>query len=286
MSEIGIEQDAAASMRFFSKRVRLAAGSFRQQSGLRVVGPMKRGLKVAVMLQGHQSYGLDDRPALTMTGPTLLVAANDGNHMQSRICHADETVRCAIVQIDADFAEEQLGASFDSLMDKGGGHAQVWVRSAGADLRALVHQMSECRIEGAMRRLYLAGKALELAATVVDQIVNEPPARTARLSARAVEQVQAAHALLIESTRNPPSLSELARSTGLNVTKLTAGFRQIYGTTVFDYLQEHRLQQAYELIRSGAMSVSEAAFHVGYNPAHFSGIFRKRFGVLPSTLRG
>ncbi|MGO4815974.1 helix-turn-helix domain-containing protein, partial [Cupriavidus sp. 2MCAB6] len=50
-------------------------------------------------------------------------------------------------------------------------------------------------------------------------------------------------------------------------------------------LQAHRLQQAYDLIRSGEKSVAEAAYHVGYNPAHFSGIFRKRFGILPSTLR-
>lgn len=87
-----------------------------------------------------------------------------------------------------------------------------------------------------MRRVYMAGKALELAATVVDRIVNEK-ARRIRLSPRTIEQVRAAHDLLLEASRDPPTLGELARSTGRNVSKLTAGFRQIYGASVFDYLQ-------------------------------------------------
>lgn len=67
--------------------------------------------------------------------------------------------------------------------------------------------------------------------------------------------------------------------------KLSAGFRQVYGASVFGFLQEYRLEQAYKLISTGEMSVSEAAFHVGYGAAHFATIFRKRFGVSPSSLR-
>ncbi|MFS7221060.1 AraC family transcriptional regulator [Rahnella inusitata] len=33
------------------------------------------------------------------------------------------------------------------------------------------------------------------------------------------------------------------------------------------------------------MSVSTAAYHVGYTPAHFSVVFRKKFGVSPKSLR-
>ncbi|WP_274611825.1 AraC family transcriptional regulator [Rahnella inusitata] len=34
------------------------------------------------------------------------------------------------------------------------------------------------------------------------------------------------------------------------------------------------------------MSVSTAAYHVGYTPAHFSVVFRKKFGFSPKSLRG
>lgn len=281
------EQGPTHSMQLFSERLTVSAGTFRHGAGERVVGRMKRGLKVVVMLNGRQSLTLDDRPSMMISSPMVLVAANDGDHQQTRLCLSEDHVRCAILQLDADFAQDELGADFEALRHRAdlGGGPGVWAREADAPLRALALQMVECRIRGPMRRVYMAGKALELAATVVDGIVNEKARRIPRLSPRTIEQVRAAHDLLLEASRDPPTLGELARSTGLNVSKLTAGFRQIYGASVFDYLQEHRLQQAYELIRSGASGVTEAAYQVGYNPAHFSGIFRKRFGILPSALR-
>jgi AraC family transcriptional activator of pyochelin receptor len=85
--------------------------------------------------------------------------------------------------------------------------------------------------------------------------------------------------------QKPPSLEGLAQQVGLNVRKFSDGFRRVYGSTVFGFLQEYRLEQAYKLISSGEMSVSEAAYHVGYGAAHFATIFRKRFGISPSSLR-
>jgi AraC family transcriptional regulator, transcriptional activator of the genes for pyochelin and ferripyochelin receptors len=282
----GLDERPPASMQLFSKKLRLSAGAFRHGSGESAVGPMRRGLKVAVLLEGHQSYQLDDRPARSITGPTLLVACNRGDHIQRRRSLADESLRVALVQIDSDFAESEFGASFDELMERGERDAPgLWIRSASTQLQAIALQMAECRIQGSMRGLYLGGKALELAAMVVDELVNERPARPQRLSPRGLQQIHAARDVLLASVQDPPSLNELAKMTGLNATKLTSGFRLVFGTSVFGYLQEHRLQQAYELIRSGGKSVTEAAFHVGYNPAHFSGLFRKRFGVLPSALR-
>ena len=89
----------------------------------------------------------------------------------------------------------------------------------------------------------------------------------------------------MEALREPPGLAELARESGLNPTKLTSAFRAEFGASVFEYLQEQRLQQAYAMIASGETTVAVAAFQVGYSPAHFSGLFRKRFGVAPSSLR-
>lgn len=51
------------------------------------------------------------------------------------------------------------------------------------------------------------------------------------------------------------------------------------------HLQETRLTRGRELILNGGLSVSEAAWHVGYAPAHFSVAFRRRFGAAPSSLR-
>ncbi|STQ45969.1 Bacillibactin transport regulator [Ewingella americana] len=85
---------------------------------------------------------------------------------------------------------------------------------------------------------------------------------------------------------NPPTLAELALSVGMNTRKLTVGFRRLFGESVFEYLQSLRLETAWQMLTAGDVSVSTAAYQVGYSPAHFSVAFRKKFGVSPKSLRG
>jgi AraC family transcriptional activator of pyochelin receptor len=276
----------ATSLELFSRNLSLSAGTFLIQEGERIVGPMRPGLKVAVMLEGRQALELDDRPAVVLDGPAILIAANGGEHMQQRTGLADGTLRCALIQFDFDFVAREFGpdvAKAARLACSDG--AGFWVRPADAPIRSLALQMAECQVGEALRPLYLAGKALELGALVLDRMLGERPPRPARLNPRLREQVHAARDRLLEALREPPGLAELARESGLNPTKLTSAFRTEFGASVFEYLQEQRLQQAYAMIASGETSIAVAAFQVGYSPAHFSGLFRKRFGIAPSALR-
>lgn len=276
----------ASKAQFFSRQVALAAGSFPVREGERIVGRMRRGLKVAIMLEGQQSLELDDRPAVMIGGPTLLVAANNGDHIQQRTGIAGGDIRCALIQFDLDFVEREFSVSVEKLLALAGGiDAGLWVRPADARLRGLGLQMAECNVAEPLRRLFLAGKALELAALALDEIIGKPEKRPSRLPARTREQIRSVRDRLVGSIQDPPSLAELARESGLNPTKLTSAFRAEFGTSVFGYLQEHRLQQAHALIANGDATVAEAAFRVGYTPAHFSSLFRKRFGIPPSALR-
>lgn len=54
--------------------------------------------------------------------------------------------------------------------------------------------------------------------------------------------------------------------------------------SVFEYLQQHRLQEAYRMLSSGGYTVTQVAAHVGYAVAHFSTVFRQRFGISPREL--
>lgn len=270
----------------FSHQLSLSAGRFGVTEGERIVGPMRRGLKIAVMLDGRQMLELDDRPAVMIGGPALLVAANLGDHVQQRTGIAGGSVRCTLMQFDLDFVEREFTAPIEALLSLAGpADAGIWVRPADANLRALATQIAECPVAEPLRRLYLSGKALELAAAALNEIIGVTPLRPPRLPVRTREQVRAARDILLEAMHDPPSLAELARLTGLNATKLTSAFRAEFGASVFAYLQEHRLQLAHRLIDSGETTVAEAAYRVGYTPAHFSGLFRKRFGISPSGLR-
>ncbi|RBL84050.1 hypothetical protein DDE05_26590 [Streptomyces cavourensis] len=104
-------------------------------------------------------------------------------------------------------------------------------------------------------------------------------------AARELDAAHEARRRLAADLRGAPSSSALARELGLHTRKLDQAFKRAFGVSMARYLQEARLAHGRELILNGGLSVSEAAWHVGYAPAHFSVAFRRRFGVPPSALR-
>jgi AraC-like DNA-binding protein len=100
------------------------------------------------------------------------------------------------------------------------------------------------------------------------------------------QKIQQARDIMLERMMNPPSLVELSRTIGLNDNKLKIGFKELYGTTVFGYLREKRLEKAFLLLQQGDLNVNETSLTVGYsNPSYFTEAFRNKYGVNPGNLR-
>jgi AraC-like DNA-binding protein len=99
------------------------------------------------------------------------------------------------------------------------------------------------------------------------------------------EEIQGLHharQIMIDNMLDPPTLPELARAVGLNVKKIKTGFRTLFGTTVYGFLNGYRMERARQLLRTELSSVSQAAWAVGYvNVSHFGSAFYRQFGVRP-----
>ncbi len=101
-----------------------------------------------------------------------------------------------------------------------------------------------------------------------------------------MERLRHARHLLVADLKNPPTISALARQCGLNEFKLKKGFKQVFNTTIFSYLQRTKMETAWHLLQQGSCSVTQAASEVGYtNISHFSNAFRKQFFINPGTLK-
>ncbi len=69
---------------------------------------------------------------------------------------------------------------------------------------------------------------------------------------------------------------------GTNEFKLKKGFKQIFGSTIFEHITNLRMQKAKEILLDGQMNIIEACNMVGYsNPSHFSKNFKMQFGMNP-----
>ena len=80
----------------------------------------------------------------------------------------------------------------------------------------------------------------------------------------------------------PITLSELARNTGTNETKLKVGFKKLYGKTFTEIVRDERLLKARHLIEEGNASIKEISLMCGYeSTSMFSKRFKERYGLSP-----
>ncbi|MEM7062509.1 MAG: AraC family transcriptional regulator [Cyanobacteria bacterium P01_B01_bin.77] len=149
----------------------------------------------------------------------------------------------------------------------------------------VLQQILHCPYRGPAGYLYLESKAqellaLQLAALDVDSTANTlSPFKAANL-----ERVQYARDILVAKLSNPLSMMELSRQVGLNEQTLRQGFRYLFGTTVFGYLRDCRMEQAQQLLRQTDITIAQVAHQVGYrNPEAFSTAFRRQFSISPKA---
>lgn len=147
-------------------------------------------------------------------------------------------------------------------------------------------QIRNCRLSGEALKLYVQGKALEAFALTLDYIYQnreEPSVRLTLYDRKAMESMKE---LLYERLIDPPRIKELTRITGLNQQKLMAGFKQVNGITIYEYVKRIRMQRAIELLLESDVPVSEIAKSVGYcGDGHFHEAFRDVYGTTPGKLR-
>jgi len=92
--------------------------------------------------------------------------------------------------------------------------------------------------------------------------------------------------LIQQQTANFPSVTELASRLGLSAKTLNQSFIKAYGMSVAQFVREHRLTLAHEMLVDTRHSVGEIASKLGFSQlSHFSASFKAFFGYSPSALR-
>ncbi len=137
-----------------------------------------------------------------------------------------------------------------------------------------------CAFHGSLKKVFLEGKALELAAYQLQRLI--PSRQPARLSGQERDQVQAAREILVRHIDAPPAFVDLAGMVGIPHNRLSTGFQAMYGTTPFALLRDLRLEKSRALLKSQTFNVTQVAMDVGYaSLSHFAKAFKKKYGISP-----
>lgn len=99
------------------------------------------------------------------------------------------------------------------------------------------------------------------------------------------EKIIKAREILLQHIGEPITIKELSRKVAINECYLKKGFKELFGTTVFDFYQSQRMEHARYLLYEKGLSVTEVSMMLGYSSiSHFSTAFKKHTGLKPCEL--
>lgn len=99
------------------------------------------------------------------------------------------------------------------------------------------------------------------------------------------EKIINAREILLQHIGEPITIKALSRKVAINECYLKKGFKEIFGTTIFDFYQGQRMEHAKYLLFDKGLSVTEVSNLLGYSSiSHFSTAFKKHTGIKPCEL--
>jgi transcriptional regulator GlxA family with amidase domain len=98
--------------------------------------------------------------------------------------------------------------------------------------------------------------------------------------------VRACEQWLAEHFRRSDAIRQVVESAGIPERTLKRRFKAATGTTLIEYLQNLRVEEAKRLLESGQLPVDEISAQVGYDdPSFFRRLFKRRTGLTPARYR-
>ena len=151
------------------------------------------------------------------------------------------------------------------------------------EMQLAVQKIFSTPYTGNTRLLFLKSQVNELLAHFFALLTSDKKTDLSEIDKNKLFQ---AKEIVTTNYCTPPSISQLSQMVGLNSNKLKRNFKELFGIPVFKYIQEERLNKAYELLRESEKTVQESAWEVGYESlSSFSNAFHKKFGMRPNDVK-
>jgi len=133
------------------------------------------------------------------------------------------------------------------------------------------------------------GEALRIAKVYLLKWHGEgqlPYAALVRRTPHADSVVRTCEQWLGEHFQATGAIKQVVDLSGIPERTLKRRFKTATGTTLIDYLQNLRVEEAKRLLETGQMPVDEISAEVGYeDPSFFRRLFKRRTGLTPSQYR-
>lgn len=154
------------------------------------------------------------------------------------------------------------------------------------EINAILNTLKSSPHTGFCAKLFLESKVLELLMLQASQFEQSKISETTHLKKEEMSRMQEVKEILTENMDTPFSLRTLAHMVGTNEFNLKRNFKIAFGTTVYGYLNQYKMEQAKIMLIEKDITIAELSVKMGYKYAtHFTSAFKKYFGYLPNKLK-
>ena len=198
---------------------------------------------------------------------------------------AHQTIHYAVVAIKPLYLQELLAISEpNSVLQTitGSGNSFLFFERMVAETRQLLKNMAALNMSDSLSHFYMQIKVQELLYLVFHALSLRESAAHQPINSADAERLLHIRNEIISDLSVPPVIRELAQVAAMSETKLKQLFKQTFGTTIYTYYQQARMEEAAFLLKQGKYSVGEVGYELGFsNLSHFSRLFEKHYGLNP-----
>lgn len=204
-------------------------------------------------------------------------------------CEAGKATRFTKLIITGEYFERFIKNKYKDCENISSSSLDFLMQNSNSpELNFVFQQIRDCPVEGAPRNLYMEGKVLEILSLLTHRLeqtrnMSHIPVKLDKKDRRSLSK---AVRLMKNDLSAYPSIENLAKTACMSISRFQMAFRQVYGTTAYNYLKVMRINYALLLLQNSDDNISAVAKKVGYkNSGHFSKLFHETFGVSPKQYR-
>ncbi|GAQ15686.1 transcriptional regulator, AraC family [Myroides odoratimimus] len=214
--------------------------------------------------------------------PRVLIATSRINTEDTIVIDCDSSIN---IEIDANYLKNQLGREEHSPIIKGlleNNQPLLFEQLLYPDLSIILKEIMDSSVYESFELFYLKIKAEQIICSLLYQLEKRDNRYLYALNNHDIQTIYNIRDLILKDLTRAPQLKELVEISNMSLSKLQRLFKQVFGSTLFNYYQEFRIKEAARLLKEEKLSVSEVGYYLGFtNLSHFSQVFEKHIGVKP-----
>jgi len=163
-----------------------------------------------------------------------------------------------------------------------GGNSFLYFERMTVEIRRLLGHMAEVNLTDDLNHFFMQVKVQELLYLLFQKLSARENTEHQSVTSADAERLLNIRSEVIRDLSVPPVLKNMAQRAAMSETKLKLLFKQTFGSSIYNYYQQARMDEAAFLLKQGKQSVAEVGYMLGFtNLSHFSRLFEKHYGLNP-----